>query len=790
MSLRDGTLGQRLRFAALVAVGLLGLWLAVADKFTRFGTPNVGWVLDGVYVSPTRHDASEAGLRGGGRVLSINGVALDQATMHGHTTGPGLHTEDGASNTLRVRSPAGEEREITLPVKPWVWEDFVFTGGASDLIGILFLAVGVITFALRPYEPPSWALLSLCSLAGGALLTTLLPVDDAHPWAAQYFLVIVGFVAYVPIHTALAFPVVHPLLVRRPRILWLIYAVGAAQAAFNLIGWYTHYQLGIFAYTRTIGSTAMLIGIAAIIGRCLELAMHTRDPLVAQRARILLAGSVLGTSPIAVVQFLREGFGKLEIDNRFLFWPLGIFVLALARVTVRPALMNARVAVRKAIIYTAAVAILTAAAMLLASVRPYAVSILLFPLLYFWPRFEARLDRRLYPQRTRFPALLHELGDDLGAAASVAGVLDVLASAPARLCDARGGVAFLLADGIGGIETVRGAGGVRVDPSRPLADELIIQLMRATRRGIARDQLAVEPQYANIRAECEAGFDRLGADLLLPLVSDQRVVGGLAVAERASGDPYEAADIDALDTAGQQTVQALMRVGATERLRAREREFADLKRYFPPQIIDQVMARGGAAELGSTRKLVTVLFADLRGFTSFSDSVEPEEVIATLDEYHTAMGARIAEFEGTLEHFAGDGFMVFFNDPLDQPDHAERAARMALAMRDDVERLRLLWTRKGYNIHVGMGIHSGYATCGFIGYEGRRDYAVIGNVTNLAARLSDAAGPGEILVSARSYGELRGVLAEPVGDLALKGFHQPQPALKLLALAGAQRASG
>jgi class 3 adenylate cyclase len=164
--------------------------------------------------------------------------------------------------------------------------------------------------------------------------------------------------------------------------------------------------------------------------------------------------------------------------------------------------------------------------------------------------------------------------------------------------------------------------------------------------------------------------------------------------------------------------------------------------------------------------------------------------MATLAEYHAAMGRRIASFSGTLERFVGDGFMVFFNDPLDQPDHADRAARMALAMRDDVERLRLLWTRKGYNIHVGMGIHSGYATCGFIGYEGRRDYAVIGNVTNLAARLSDAAGPGEILVSARSYGELRGFLAEPVGDLSLKGFHQPQPALKLLALAGAQRASG
>ena len=788
MSLRDGTLGQQLRFAALVAVALLGLVLSVGDKVSRLGTANVGWLMDGVYVSPTRREASEAGLRGGGRALSINGIQLPDGLVHGHTMGPGLRTEDGAINTLRLRTPGGVEREISLPVRAWTLEDFIFTEGATDLIGLLFLAVGVIAFAFRPYEPPSWALLSLCSLAGGVLLTTLLPVDDLHPWVSRYFLVVVGFVAYVPLHTALAFPIVHPVLVRRPRILWLIYAAGATQALFNLTAWHMDYA-GVFAYTRTVGSTVLMLGIFALVARCLQLALHTRDPLVAQRARILLAGSLLGSVPIAVVQFLREIFGAIEIDNRFLLWPLGIFVFALARVTVRPALMNARIAVRKAVLYTAAVAILTGCAMLLASMRPYFVAALLFPLLYFWPRFEARLNRRLYPERARFPLLLHEMGDALGGAESASAVLDLLAAAPARLCDARSAVAFLLANGAGGAETVR-ARGIRIDQARPLGDELIVQLMRATRRSIDRAQLAVEPQYVNIRAECEAGFARLGAVLLLPLVHDQRVLGALAVGARVSGDPYEPEDIHALDTACQQNVQALMRVAVSERLRARELEFADLKRFFPPQIIDQVMAQGGAAELGSQRKLVTVLFADLRGFTSFSDSVEPEEVIATLDEYHTAMGARIAEFEGTLEHFAGDGFMVFFNDPLDQPDHVDRAARMALAMRDDVERLRLAWMRKGYNIHVGMGIHSGYATCGFIGYEGRRDYAVIGNVTNLAARLSDAAGPGEVLISARSYGELRGFLAEPAGDLTLKGFHQPQPALKLLALAGAQRASG
>ena len=193
------------------------------------------------------------------------------------------------------------------------------------------------------------------------------------------------------------------------------------------------------------------------------------------------------------------------------------------------------------------------------------------------------------------------------------------------------------------------------------------------------------------------------------------------------------------------------------------------------------MARGGAAELRSQRKIVTVFFADLRGFTSFSDRVEPEEVMATLSQFHEAMGRRIAEFAGTVERFTGDGIMVFFNDPVDQPDHAQRAVSMALGIEEDVGRLREEWTRKGYEIDVGMGIHTGYATCGFIGYEGRRDYGVIGNVTNLAARLSDAAGPGEILITAGVRNELSGGHGlEPAGELSLKGFHQSQLAFRLL----------
>jgi class 3 adenylate cyclase len=496
---------------------------------------------------------------------------------------------------------------------------------------------------------------------------------------------------------------------------------------------------------------------------------------------------VLGLVPVALVQFMQETFDKLPLDNRFLYWSLGIFLIALARVTLRYELLDARVAVRRAFIYAGAVGVLTVLAILLGTVRPYAVALLLFPLLYWWPRFDARLNARLYPKRARFPELVRTIGEEIAECATVDDVLDALMRAPARLCDARGSVAFLLRGFQIEKEAIHAVAAPPPTNRSPLVDEPLIQLLMTTRKELFRDRLYVEPQYSNIREECMAGFDRLGADVLLPLLRANRVVGGLAIGPRTTGDTYESAELDALSTVAQQAVQALIRVEATERLRKRELEFADLKRFFPPQVIDQVMARGGAAELRSQRKPVTVFFSDLRGFTAFSDSVEPEELMATLEQYHETMGQRIAEFAGTLERFVGDGLMVFFNDPIEQSDHIERAVRMALAMRSDVRRLREEWTRKSYQIDVGMGIHTGFATCGFVGYEGRRDYGVIGNVTNLAARLSDAAGPGEILISARVQAELRnGFRVEPAGELTLKGFHQAQAAYRLVEFAGAR----
>jgi class 3 adenylate cyclase len=208
-----------------------------------------------------------------------------------------------------------------------------------------------------------------------------------------------------------------------------------------------------------------------------------------------------------------------------------------------------------------------------------------------------------------------------------------------------------------------------------------------------------------------------------------------------------------------------------------------LKRFFSPQLAELIVAGGADDPLKTHRREVTVVFLDLRGFTSFAETAEPEEVMGVLREYHGEMGKLILEHEGTLERFTGDGMMIFFNDPVPVPDPAERAIRMAIAMRARVQDLARGWEKRGYDLALGVGIAQGYATIGAIGFEGRWDYGAIGTVTNLAARLCGEAKGGQILVSSRVASALEELIeAEEVGRLTLKGFLRPVPAFSLLRL--------
>jgi len=205
-----------------------------------------------------------------------------------------------------------------------------------------------------------------------------------------------------------------------------------------------------------------------------------------------------------------------------------------------------------------------------------------------------------------------------------------------------------------------------------------------------------------------------------------------------------------------------------------------LRRFLPAQLADLIVSSGDESFLNGHRREITVVCCDLRGFTTFAETAEPEDVWNTLEEYHGALGDLIARFEGTLERFTGDGLVVFFNDPIPCDDAPLRSVRMALEMRQRVQELADSWQRRGYELAFGVGIDQGYATLGRIGFSGRFDYASIGSVTNLAARLCDEAAPWQILVTQRVNAAAEDlVVSRLVGDLSLPGFSRPVRAFEV-----------
>ena len=218
---------------------------------------------------------------------------------------------------------------------------------------------------------------------------------------------------------------------------------------------------------------------------------------------------------------------------------------------------------------------------------------------------------------------------------------------------------------------------------------------------------------------------------------------------------------------------------------------SQLKRFFSPKVADAIVTAGESSILAPHRREISYVFADLRGFTAFTDHAEPEEVQAVLLDYHMAMGEIANAHEGTIDRFAGDGILIFFNDPFPVTEHGRRAAAMALAMQARFAPLRARWLSLGHDLDLGIGIAQGFATLGAFGFEGRQDYSAIGSVVNRADRLCGEARGGQILIDRRTRAGLgEDADLEPVGPLTLKGYDQPVPAfvLKGLRVSGAAAA--
>ena len=389
---------------------------------------------------------------------------------------------------------------------------------------------------------------------------------------------------------------------------------------------------------------------------------------------------------------------------------------------------------------------------------------------------DAELARQLEDMREQQRAISGVLGA-VARSAGIQPVLDEVVEACERLCRGDYGALYLLEQGLLHVVAHHtDADAAEWDREHPHALDRTTAAGRAavTREPVHIPDIREDPEYSY------GGPTYYYRSMIgVPIMVEDDLIG-VVVLSRREPQPFTDEQMALVQTFADQSAIAVTNARLME---AVEQQRTELARFVSPQVAELLSSRDGEQLLAGHRAYISCLFSDLRGFTGFAETAAPEELFDVLREYHAMLGELIPRYEGTLEHFAGDGVMVFFNDPVAVADHELQAVRFAVAAQERFAGLDEVWRKRGIELGLGVGIEAGYATIGRIGFEGRYDYGVVGPVANLASRLSTRAAAGQVLIGQRLFAAVEEAIeTAPAGNLELKGFARPVAAYEVRGL--------
>ena len=713
---------------------------------------------------------TRAGLKGSSdKVLTANGQPL--------------HTSKDLERVV-MNTPVGEpirylvERdgnvvELAIPTMRFTPADFVVLVGTLYLAGILYLILGIVVFVLKPDTLVSWSHFLLC-FGLSAFNLTAFDVAATHAGFVRWYFLFTVLMPAAGIHLSMLFPQPRALVQRRPWIQITPYLVAAAI----LIPTEVFYPGPKFLLTLDLVFFYLMVGALMVFGSSLVSYLWQSSVIAKQRSKVVLFGAALAF-PLPAFGELAMHMGwtiqGIPVQANFLSIPLLFFPAAIAYAIAKHNLFDVDVYIKRTVGYVLMTVIVAMAyfAMqtLLSTVvlRPilgenaekvYPIVFALLVVFLFNPvnrKVQESVDKMFFRKKFDYKGAVIAASNALSSILNLNEIiLQVIQTVRKEIfIDAAGVILFepqkkgcqsyFIEDGPGQVK----------DQSKEvciLYDDPLLALVSREKRLITKYDIAEDPRFSHVKESCGQRFAEMAASLAVPLIYQDEVKGVLALGYKKSGHFYSREDIDLLSTLANQAAVAIENAKMAEQMKKEETVRTNLARYLSPQIVDQIIQKDVQVNLGGDRKVVTVLFSDIRNFTTITESRPPDQLVQILNEYFTEMAGIIFENQGSLDKYIGDAIVAVFGSLIPLENTAPYAVTAAIQMMKRLPELNERWMKEyGFTMNIGIGINTGEVFLGNIGSPERMEFTVIGDTVNVASRFSGLAKPGQILMTKETF---------------------------------------
>jgi class 3 adenylate cyclase len=661
----------------------------------------------------------------------------------------------------------GKTFEASIPTMRFTWVDLFTTYGMELISAFGYIAIGMIVFVLKPDTAVSWSFLLLCSFLS---LYNVTDFDKGSTGFARIYMLAMTFIPAAGLHLSLLFPERKKLLDRLPFFNYLPYLLSVTLFVPLTI----LYPQDAF---RPFYQLSLLYLIVAAIGLFLSTLrsyLKSSSVLARQRAKVILAGAASAFPLPALVHYVSlfgGGNTNLGIVSSFLPIPIVIFPLSIAFAIAKHNLFDVDVYIKRAVGYIIMTAIVALGYFSIQTVTTkfvfqplfgdyanevFPIAFALLVVFGFDPinrKIQSMVDRIFFRAKIDYKETVHSVSNALASLLNLDQIL-------ARVVDTLRKEMFIDAVGLFVLEPQKaacrhyfdsddlmtaenGRHEVAVQPDDPL-----LALLSREKKLVTKYDIAEDPRYAAQQVTCGESFNRVAGSLAVPLIYQGEVTGVLTLGHKKSGHFYTREDIDLLDTLADEAAVAIENARLAEQMKKEATVRTNLSRYLSPQIVDQIVKNDVQVNLGGDKKVVTVLFSDIRNFTTITESRKPDELVQQLNEYFTEMAGIIFECGGSLDKYIGDAIVAVFGSLIDLDNSSRSAALAALKMMQRLPALNERWVEKyGLKMEFGIGLNTGEVFLGNIGSPERMEFTVIGDTVNVASRFSGLAKPGQILMT-------------------------------------------